>query len=581
MENFFKTKQRTVLLAAAGVLLVVVAWWLSSVLSTYIDVFWQDPVPMKSEREIRYDWELGNIVDRCSDSVDCYLYEARREDGYKSVVYLNSGIRIVPKDSRLLVARADARVNNFKNRYSQDLVLAMEDYLDVISGDGDNAAAHTGLCRAAAYATDLDPVAVQQTYSSCKFMLSISSGNAAAVHFYIGLMEMAQGRFEKAIESFSESVRSNPDAEYPDEYGTRLPIYNFRAKAYIGIKDLAAAERDCERAVLKNPNGASLAELAYIQIKIGKRDSARASLDKLMTVDAAEIPNARKQGLEASYRWIFDKDPRSAVAALAVVASASPPKISENFYVEDFMEFLQDLFELPEYKGQYGLSARLRSDSMLIRPKVSFRPAQVTDYRIEGACQRVDISSRSDDWSHYYNDFVITAATVPIRTRAQACSNADLRTLTDFALVDAERRIAVDYDESFNWRTIGKIVSLNPEKCAIFRNPDSTNSLVLLEFSIDAVQPRNEEKYRLFSMVALDDRLLPKKTLLQNVSVETDMDNRRILNVWGICDVNADGLAEVIVSDERYAGYNWNVFRFAPDFSATTSEAFGGFAGHG
>lgn len=580
MENFFKTKRRTVLLAGAGVLLVVAAWWLSSVLSAYIDVFWQDPVPMKSERETRYDWDLGNIVDRCSDSVDCYLYEARRQGGYKSVVYLNSGIRIMPKDPRLLVSRADARVNNFKNRYSQDLVLAMEDYSDVISRDDDNAVAHAGLCRAAAYATDLEPGAVQQAYSSCKFMLSISSGNAAAVHFYLGLMEMSQGRFEKAIESFSESVRADPDAEYPDKYGTQLPIYNFRAKAYIGINDLAAAERDCERAVLKKPNGASLAELAYVQIKAGKKESARASLDKLMTVDSAEIPNARKHGLEASYRWIFDKDPRSAVAALAVVASAPPPQTSEIFYVEDYMEFLKDLFELQEYKGQYGLSARLRPDSMLIRPKVGFRPAQVTDYRIDGACQRVDISSRSDDWSHYYNDFVITAATVPIRTRAQACSNADLRTLTDFALVDAERRIAVDYDESINWRNIRKIVSLNPEKCAIFRNPDSTNRLVLLEFGIDAVQPRNEEKYRLLSMVVLDDKLLPKKTLLQNVSVETDTDNRRIVNLWGICDVNADGLAEVIVSDERYVGSDWNVFRFAPDFSAITSEAFGGFAGH-
>lgn len=204
----------------------------------------------------------------------------------------------------------------------------------------------------------------------------------------------------------------------------------------------------------------------------------------------------------------------------------------------------------------------------------------IPSFKIDGVCSQNDISSQSTDYVQTYSEFKVTADSTSIKSNIKPCETKSLDSWTIFALTEAEKRSTVPSSELMWWNnSITKINSLKPLQCGVIENPGSENKVAILKFKMNAEMKKGITGNGLLSFIQLDKNNNPVKTLSQFISNESFYDITRNVGVEHICDLDKDDKVEIILKDQRYAGFNFWVVKLAENFSSVNLNFVDGLRG--
>lgn len=191
----------------------------------------------------------------------------------------------------------------------------------------------------------------------------------------------------------------------------------------------------------------------------------------------------------------------------------------------------------------------------------------ISGYKINGVCEKIDISSQTAYGREAHFDFQVKRdLDARIKSRIEACPSGKIKEWTRFSLEDAKAQKALGEHDRMFW-SLWEVKSLTPYRCGIISNPNSTIKLVLMDFTVKGRRRKEITGNKLLAVFTVDSKLSPQRSLVQHISNETVYDDRRKVVAKYVCDIDSDGLVEVIMMDSRYAGHNYWITKFAPDFS--------------
>lgn len=513
--------------------------------------------------------ELDTLILKYQDCIACYLAKAQRAGPCAGIVAMNEAIDLFPKDKRLHARRAELRIENFSGN-KRNLREAINDYSKVIEIDPEDTSSHLNRCQAQVLLND-SGANIQSAVRDCEYVINHTSITATA-YFFRGIANMHLGNYLKSLEDFSEAARLAPGAKYPDYEGKVYPISYYRGHANLQQGKALEAENEFLSAIKEADIGTIWADLAIINLRIKNRDKAKQYIEK--TSKEALADNILYHGLWASYYWVFNRDLNTTFHHIQKSVEDGGGYTALVSNEDRFKEFLSEFYQTPGYllmRSSWEEDARNRRTDF----NVTTGP-----YVITGACKKINTSSQNvaGEGENYF-DFETYKPEHSIRSKIMACPSEYMGQWVDFSMKDADGGTGIAADDRWFW-SVEDINDLYPLRCGILENPGTTNHLAIINYKMDAKQTKKEIRSSyLLTMVLIDEKYRPRKTLAQYISNESYHDIRRYVDVMNICDFDTDGLAEVILIDSRYAGYGYLVQKFATDFSGINIEPVEGFRG--
>ncbi|MSU44973.1 hypothetical protein EXS45_02225 [Candidatus Nomurabacteria bacterium] len=218
--------------------------------------------------------------------------------------------------------------------------------------------------------------------------------------------------------------------------------------------------------------------------------------------------------------------------------------------------------------------------SELKNSKTGINSSIIPSFKIDGVCSQNDVSDQSTDYVQKYSEFKVTGDSTTIKSKIKPCETKSLDFWAMFALTEAENRTTISPSELEWWtNSIVKINSLEPIQCGVIENPGSENKIAILKFNMNAGTKKMVTGNGLLSFIQLDKSNNPVKTLAQFISNESIYDITRDVGVKYICDLDKDSKVEIILKDQRYAGYSFWTMKLAEDFSNVNLNSVEGLRG--
>lgn len=181
---------------------------------------------------------------------------------------------------------------------------------------------------------------------------------------------------------------------------------------------------------------------------------------------------------------------------------------------------------------------------------------------IEGSCAVVNEKVLvEDEFPVTYHDIVIENKDSNTTSNIEPCNPEKVPSYTSFATESATSRINTNDEQ---WWYIENPVELTATGCSLIKHDNVSNKLLILESKLNAAKIKkgilgNE----LLSFISLDKDGKPDNLLTQFISNDTDTDYRREVTIKHICNFDNDTDTEIIVKDNRYAGYFLRVCGFS------------------
>ena len=181
--------------------------------------------------------------------------------------------------------------------------------------------------------------------------------------------------------------------------------------------------------------------------------------------------------------------------------------------------------------------------------------SKVITHTVDGVCEQVGKAGSNPS-------FKVTAGPQSVKTVARACSSSELDRLAIFSKTNA-LNLQKHFDpktRDWNWKAVQSIDELVATECTILS--ESENKLALVKFNMKGTfeghnrrRPSSASIFNFIQMKGNDLNLLNHYLTFQSFG-EYDSDAA----IKYVCDLNSDGIAEIILKDEGYAGYVYDIF---------------------
>jgi hypothetical protein len=200
-------------------------------------------------------------------------------------------------------------------------------------------------------------------------------------------------------------------------------------------------------------------------------------------------------------------------------------------------------------------------------------------YRLEGSCAQVASDKKSDENVEYGSEFKIINPTAKMADSIRSCNAGEVKDLLKSAEIAANQREPLDKEETLWWDSaIQPSVTLEALKCSILESVSGNEALAILYTKMNATRKKGVTGNHLLSFIRVNkDHLF--KTVKQFLSTETVYDNKRSVDIEHICGLDGGDRADIILKDERYAGFNYWILKPSPDLSDVASTFVEGMRG--
>jgi hypothetical protein len=201
-------------------------------------------------------------------------------------------------------------------------------------------------------------------------------------------------------------------------------------------------------------------------------------------------------------------------------------------------------------------------------------------YQLEGTCaDRGSDTAKTDPDSgtEAYHSFEVTNPHSKLSASIRACSAKEKTAVANDSEAAANQRTPLDQDEKESWDgSIDGTVRLSPTDCSVLDVPPA--SLAILDSKLAARRKKEVTGNTLLSFVRLTQDQAPR-VIAQFLSSDSIYDVTRHVSVEHLCDLDGDAIPEIILKDERYAGYNFWVLKIDPSHSSLEKKFADGMRG--
>ncbi|MDH3763448.1 MAG: hypothetical protein OEU50_20930 [Gammaproteobacteria bacterium] len=186
----------------------------------------------------------------------------------------------------------------------------------------------------------------------------------------------------------------------------------------------------------------------------------------------------------------------------------------------------------------------------------------LVSYTISGQCgiDKRDVLIEGE-FPYTYHDIVVRNPNVQLDSFLAPCKSKLIDVYIESAIKEANNRTGLSQREKEWWMIYGP-VSLKAEKCSIFSHKGSSDRLLLLRTTLNADRSKNITGNELLSIFLVDISGTPSRFVSQHLTNKSIFDIRRNVSIEHICNFDEDRQAEIIMKDQRYAGYGYMVCNF-------------------
>ena len=200
-------------------------------------------------------------------------------------------------------------------------------------------------------------------------------------------------------------------------------------------------------------------------------------------------------------------------------------------------------------------------------------------YQIAGLClKKGSDQPKAPDEGHAvrFHDFAAVPAETGLDSRVLPCPRDRLELYVAYAQGHAVARSGQSERDLEWWdEAIGDpIILTETKRCAILKDGATGNGLLILRTRLEASRAPHVSGNQLLSLVQLDPQNLPLGLLRQFLSNESDLDIVREVSVKYLCDADNDRRVELLLLDQRYAGYSYLLCAYDRDFARLSCESF-------